>query len=91
MADFVIVVCFVFCLLTVNCLGISFLLKLQKGSGDIFDSGRKVMDSHMKIRFIAFGYLPPFTIYKIVVDSLLKSFSQVVDTLLKGFACSLHH
>jgi hypothetical protein len=33
----------------------------------------------------------PFTICKRVSDSLLKRFSQVVETLFKGFACGLHY
>jgi hypothetical protein len=45
----------------------------------------------MQIGFIACGYPHPFTICKRVVDSLLKFFSRVVNTLLKGFACSLHY
>ncbi len=49
------------------------------------------MDSRRQIRFIACSYPPPFTICKRIVDSLLKRFSRVVDTLLKGFACGLHY
>jgi hypothetical protein len=45
----------------------------------------------MQIRFLACGYPPPFTICKRAVDSLLKCFSRVVDTLLKGFACGVHY
>jgi hypothetical protein len=32
-----------------------------------------------------------FSICKRIVESLLKCFSRVVDTLLKGFACGLHY
>ena len=63
----------------------------QKGSGDTYQKDERVVDSCMQIRFIACGYPISFAICKRVVDSLLKCCSQVVDTLLKGFACGLHY
>jgi hypothetical protein len=66
-------------------------LIFDRGSGDTFENGERVVDSHMKIKFIACGYPIPFAICKRVVESFLKCFCQVVDILLKGFACGLHY
>jgi hypothetical protein len=63
----------------------------QKGR-DISENGEKVLDSRMQTQGLlhtAIQHL--FTICKRVVDSLLKRFSQVVDTLLIGLACGLHY
>jgi hypothetical protein len=57
----------------------------QKGSGDISENDGKVENSRMQIRFIASSYPTPFNFLKRVVCSFLEHFSQVVETLLKGF------
>ncbi len=47
----------------------------QKGSRDTSENGERAVNSHMEIRFIAWGYPVPFAICKRIVDSLLKCFS----------------
>jgi hypothetical protein len=91
MADLNIVFSFVSCFLVVNSLFSCFFLIFVKGSGDTSENGERVVDSHMQIRLIACGYPISFAVCKRIVDSLLKCFSEVVDTLLKEFACRLHY
>ncbi len=57
---------------------------LKKGSGDIFENGEKVVNSCMKIRFIACGYQTHFYYLQEGSSSLLKRLSHVVGTLLEG-------
>ncbi len=72
----------------INCLWLIwlFLLFFKK----VVETFLKVVNSWW-IAACKLGYPPLFTICKKVVDSLLKCFSTIVDTLLKGFACGLHY
>jgi hypothetical protein len=64
---------------------------IHKGNGDASENSERVVDGSLQIRFIACSYKIPLAIYKRVVDSLLKCFSQAMETLLKGYASGFHH
>jgi hypothetical protein len=61
-----------------------------KGIGDISENDEKVVDSRMQKGLLHAAIRLLLLFSKRVVDSLLECFSQVVESLLKGFAWSLH-